>query len=368
MVEMRKILHLIPTLGGGGAERQLAMLALEQSSRAYEVHIALRKCDGVYVNLLSNSRVKIHNLGDIKGLNPYLFFQVNKLIHDLRPHIVQTWLPQMDVLGGAAAILNQIPLVLTERASGLAYDGFGLLIWMRKFIGRFAQSIVANSESGAAYWRTTRSNSIYQKIIPNAVDVAAVQNALLDRSNLFDINGKFMLVVGRLSCEKSLDVIFRAIPLINNLQDMRFVILGSGPLREDLESLIKRLGIEDKVVMLPFQLNWWCMLRDAEAVISMSRYEGNPNVVLEAMAAGCRLIVSDIPAHREILTHDSANFVSCGNSIELAVTISELISNSNIRINMLSHVEQNLENRTIAKITDAYEDVYQKIAPLKVSD
>ncbi len=359
---MPSILHLIPTLEGGGAERQLAMLALEQSSRGWTVHIALRRVNGVYMNLLRNSQVKVHDLGDLKGVNPRLFLRINSLIRKIKPDVVQTWLPQMDVIGGAAALCNKVPLVLTERASKLAFRRMSLLTWIRKQVGLRAQAVVPNSTTGASYWLEILSKNKILKKIPNSVDVSAIRSVAPVSSELILNNPNIILVVGRLTQQKAVEVVLQAISLLNDREGFKFIIIGEGPLRQDLNKLIQTLNIVDSVVMLPFQSEWWGWLKIAKALISMSRYEGNPNVVLEAMAAGCPLIVSDIPEHREILTDKTAVFVPCENSIQLAATINKFFSDLELAYKRSDHAKKYVDGLTIQRTADAYEEVYSKIS------
>src|SRR5436190_16981302 len=115
-----RILHIIPTLEGGGAERQLSMLAAEQARRGHDVHVAVRRT-GVHAQTTRNSGVRVHELGNLRSFDPRLFLALKCVIATVRPDIVQTWLPQMDVLGGAAIFSSRIPWIISERTSGGYY-------------------------------------------------------------------------------------------------------------------------------------------------------------------------------------------------------------------------------------------------------
>jgi len=79
--------------------------------------------------------------------------------------------------------------------------------------------------------------------------------------------------------------------------------------RTRIEQEIKSASLYDNVKLLPYQPDWWRWLGAASGLLSMSRYEGNPNAVLEAMAGLCPVILSDIPGHCEIADTSSALFV-----------------------------------------------------------
>jgi glycosyltransferase involved in cell wall biosynthesis len=67
-------------------------------------------------------------------------------------------------------------------------------------------------------------------------------------------------------------------------------------------------------------------MKRADALISLSRFEGCPNVVLEAMACGCPLVLSDIPAHREILDESSALFADPDDPDGAATALKETLA------------------------------------------
>jgi len=359
---MLKILHLIPSLGGGGAERQLAMLAAEQSGRGGSVHVGIRR-GGVYEESLDSSGVVVHLLGDHKGVNPLLLARINTLIKQIKPDVVHTWLPQMDIVGGIAALWNSVPWIISERSSELAFECLKLQAWARSYLARYANAVVANSSNGAAYWRGMRPTDVRIFTVANAVDVAVIRNAASVSGNLSNSKNREndILVVGRLSPEKGLEIVIQAVRLVPVKHDIRVLIIGEGPLREEIEVRIREAGLDDRISLLPFRPAWWGLLKNASALISMSRYEGHPNVVLETMAAGCPLIVSDIPAHREFLDEDSAILVPLDAPATLAEAIISILSDPVSARQRAERASACVAGLTIQSAADAYESVYEKV-------
>ena len=363
---MFTILHLIPTLEGGGAERQLSMLASEQSSRGWCVHVGIRR-GGVHEESLRSSGVVVHFLGDHKAINPKLLVRISALIKQIKPDVVQTWLPQMDIAGGIASLWNKVPWVVSERTSRLSFPGISVNSWARIVLARYASAVVANSSNGAAYWSRLLPFDARVFRVANAVDVAAIRNATfvnMQSSNL-RLCKKFVLVVGRLSAEKAVETIVKAVSLMPLTFGVKVLIVGEGPLREEIETSIVNAGVEELVSLLPYREDWWGLLKNASALISMSRVEGQPNVVLETMAAGCPLIVSDIPAHREILTPDSAIFVQLADSVELAASIQNLLSDSESARKRAERARNYVDGLTIQRAADAYESVFANVCSKK---
>lgn len=356
-----KMLHLIPSLEGGGAERQLVMLAVEQAKRGWDVHIGLRR-SGVHANLLLNSNVVVHQLGDLRGASIKLFVRIQSLIRALKPDLVQTWLPQMDVVGGAAALYCSAPWVVSERTSRLAYQKKRFYCWVRVCLVRHANAVVANSLSGACYWRELLPADALISQIPNAVDVAAIRS-VASATNSERLNSKpgenIFLVVGRLTNEKAIEIIVKAVPLIPITS--RVLIIGEGPLREEIKCSIRNAGVEDRVSLSPYKSAWWGLMKGACALVSMSRIEGQPNVVLEAMVAGCPLIVSDIPEHREILDERSAILVPPENPSALAAAMISLMAEPELARQRAECASDCVDHLTVQRAADAYQSIYEKV-------
>ena len=359
---MFNILHLIPSLEGGGAERQLAILAGEQSRRGWQVNVGIRR-GGVHENGLRGSGAAVHWLGDHRGMNPLLLGKISRLIKKTRPDVVQTWMPQMDIIGGIAALRHALPWVVSERNSQHDYEQLRFDTWGRQRVAKHASAVVANSSGGAAYWRNISSGSTPVFQIANAVDVAAIRRvAGAGRAHVRKRHGRpEILVVGRLAPQKATEIIIPAISKLAAYLDVHVSIIGEGPLRQTLEKSISEAGLSERIALLPYQADWWKLLPEACALVSMSRYEGHPNVVLETMAAGCPLIVSDIPAHREFLDEKSALFVPPNRPAALAAALLALLTDPDAAGQRAERAAACVDRLTIESAADAYAAVYNTV-------
>ena len=143
-----KILYCIPTLGNGGAERQLSYLAVELQRMGHEVHVASSR-GGPNLERLKSAGVHWHCLGGVSNRDPIIFLRLIRLMRRLRPDIVQTILAPMDLIGGAAALTTRRPWILKESSSAPLYVD-GLRNKFRSALGRHAGGIISNSAGGDA--------------------------------------------------------------------------------------------------------------------------------------------------------------------------------------------------------------------------
>ena len=352
---MTTILHLIPTLEGGGAERQLSLLAAEQVRRGYDVHIALRR-GGVHAQSLLDGGARLHRLGDRPSVDPRQYFAIVGVVSQLRPDVVQTWLPQMDVIGGLAALQSRTAWVISERTSSKFYADVPYFAWVRRQIGRYSSAVVANSEAGAAYWRLTGGLPKCVAIIRNALDLVGIRTA--PAKSRQGLSGDVVLVVGRFSPEKALEIVVQAIGNLEGVDPLTVVMIGEGPVRGAIEEQIKTASLCSRISIQPYQSDWWSWLKIADCLVVMSRFEGNPNVVLEAMAAGCPVILSDISAHREIADSSSALFVPVDDVNALSNGIAELLLNKGAASERARRAQSNMDRLTVQAMADAYDAVY----------
>lgn len=357
---MRTILHLIPTLEGGGAERQLSMLAVEQAKRGWDVHIGLRR-NGVHAQLLEKSGVIIHQLGDFRGPHPALISRARTVVARLNPHLLHTWLPQMDIIGGALTLWNRLRWVLSERASKEAYQETSLLTFLRCRLARHVSAVVANSGEGTAYWRHRLPVGTTVATIPNAVDVAAIRGTPPQACQILASDCPVFLFVGRLTPQKAPEVFIQAFAKIAKVRTVSGLMIGQGPMLEEIQSSIQANGLDSCLRVLPYQQEWWGLLKSATALVSPSRFEGLPNVVLESMAASCPLIVSDIRQHRSILNEESALFVPQDDPAALADALGRLMDDPQAARQRARRAYECATRFTVDVAADAYDGVYAAV-------
>jgi len=342
-----RILLLIPTLTGAGAERQLAYLGSELQRRGHDVLVGF-----VYNGVGEwTADVPTHRFPSYRPWSPRLIAASVRLMRAWKPDVVQTCLTRMDVAGGIAALLARVPFVIREPNSRESYRD--LKSSLRRVVGRRAAAIVANSSEGAAYWRNQRTF-----LIPNAVPAAAIASV----EPIARPDGVALaLYVGRLEREKNVDVVLRACAAVMSERELLLTICGQGPERERLEALARELRIETRVRFAGFVENAWSHQRAADVVLLLSDFEGNPNVVSECFAAGTPMILSDIAAHRN-LAGDDALFVPPRDASATAAAIRNVLDDRPSALERAGRARTRVGQTTIAAMAAAYENVYAIVA------
>lgn len=279
----------------------------------------------------------------------------------IRPDIVQTWILQMDILGGLAAWATATPWVLREPSSALAYPPT-VKSGLRRWVGARASAILSNSKGGEAYWRGT-GHSPPCRVIPNGIPLESLESAPPASFAGFGLppERKVILYVGRFEEGKNIEHLVDALSLVAASEPVSAVLAGDGPSLPAIRQRIERLGISDRVILPGFVSDAWAMMKRADAFAFLSAFEGLPNVVLEAMACGCPLVVSDIPAHREFLDERSALLVDPERPGEIAEAILGTIADPAGARARARIAREKVAPWSVPSIAKRYEEAYMEV-------
>jgi glycosyltransferase involved in cell wall biosynthesis len=354
-----RVLQCIPSMEGGGAERQLAYLADALSREGCEIHVALTR-GGENLARLEASGAKIHLLDTSSTHDPRLFTRLRRTMAEVQPALVHCWLLQMELMGGMAATMSGVPWVFSERSSIGAYPPT-VKNYLRVRAAAFASAIVSNSMGGDEYW-AARQRAVRRYIISNALPFEEIRLApSAARESAAHADDVSVLYAGRLDAGKNADVLVRALARIRSTSRVRAVLCGDGPRRTHIEQLISECGLQGGVRLDGYVSDLWSRLKSATMLVSPSRFEGSPNVVLEAMACRCPLIVSDIPAHREILDDRAALFADPNDAGAFADRIVQTIARPEAAAERARIAQLRAERYDLPQVALQYLTVYRDV-------
>lgn len=356
------VLHVIPSFAGGGAERQLVELATALSAAGVDVHLAYLH-GGPNLEAAQRSGATLHQLASAGNHDPRVVLKLRSLVQKLRPAVVQTWLLHADVFGGAAAHWCGVPWLLSERSSSAMYTS-GLKFRLRNWLGLRADGIVANSEGGLQYWQHAGFSGVgcvIRNIVRPLADSSQPPTPVVTASPT-------ILAVGRLSAEKNYPLLLTALEAVFARSPAATAsVLGEGPERAHLEARIATSPMLAGRVTLPgYVSDVSRRLANASVFVSLSRFEGTPNTVIEAILQGCPLVLSDIPAHRELLTAQEARLVALTDPVPISEAISGELMNPAAARERASRARAQVNEWSADRIAAEYLDLYRKLTPGRI--
>ncbi|MFL2000090.1 glycosyltransferase [Microbacterium sp. A1-JK] len=289
---LMRVMFFIPSLGDGGAQRQcIALLNELQRRPGIDLHLMVL-ASGAHEWRLDASNLTIHRFQVENFASVSALVHVFQTVRQVRPNVVMSWLHPADILMGIVArFFPKLVWIQAERDS--KYPP-GLTYRVRKVIGRGADRIIANSAPGATYWNNARYRGPID-VIPNIV--LAEFRKYRERPVPARI-----LSVGRLEPQKNHEATILACSrLLPEMSGVELRIVGEGSKREDLVALADEVGMSENVAFVGFIDDVASELDSASVVITMSRHEGLPNVLLEALARGVVVVASRIREHTAVL-------------------------------------------------------------------
>jgi glycosyltransferase involved in cell wall biosynthesis len=324
------VVLVVSTLGRTGPTRQLLNLARHLCALSVAVHIVTLSPEPneSLIDVFRSSKLTLHSLG-LTRLQSILYgiTKLKNLITELDPDIIHSQGLRSDAL---CAYLKH-PVKITTQRNNPSSDYPRLY---GPFVGQLSSLFHVYAQRNLLVVKCAKS--IDQKstkhrhrsfVIPNGVDTKAfspLENPA-DRPQLRERlalpkTGCLFLYTGPLIARKNIAYLIKVFLTLNSSSD-HLIILGSGAEREVLRQLANHhpgIHFRDSVAdVLPY-------LRAADYFISASSDEGLPNSVLEALATGLPVLLSDIPSHREILerTHNAGAFFDS----QVPQSLSRLIS------------------------------------------
>lgn len=290
-----RVLLLIPHLGGGGAERVTALLARGLSAEKYELHLGLITQAQSGVEELPAS-VHLHALGARRVRTGA--FRLLRLVRRLKPDLILSGMAHLNFLvlllrpffpSGTRILVRQNGTVSSALASGRLPSLTRLLY--RLLYPRVDRVICQTQSMAGDLARELGVAENRLAVLPNPVDVEEIRNSI--KKNLAPQFGRgpHLLAVGRLSPEKGIDLLLRALAQVRTqFPGADLLIAGAGPEEAALKALCRTLGLDPAVRFAGHLARPWSLFPAATLFVLPSRHEGLPNALLEAAAAGLPIV------------------------------------------------------------------------------
>ena len=327
---MKNIIFLISELSSGGTQKTVLKLIKRFSK------------DNFYIDILTfekkkkinffNKRINYVPLGASEKSTNIIsaifnninrVFLIRKILKTKRNSTLLCFLPSTNIIGLIANFFLRNCVIISER-NNVKKQPIGLIWSILRFIFyRFANIITCNSKETKKYLNNFTSKKKI-KYIPNYVKV---------KKNIKTNPQKIILSIGRMHAQKGFDILINGFKKSNACKSgWKLVLIGNGPDRQKLMFLVKKLNLKKYVRFINFT-NPDIWFKKAGIFALLSRYEGMPNVVLEASSYKLPILISNQTggALDFIKNNESGLILKNTSFYEVSNNINKLIDSSILR-------------------------------------
>ncbi len=357
---MMKVLHIINSFEGGGAEKLMLQL--------HEISVK-QNMDSHALSLMQSAAYELPNTYSLGFDTPYQFLAPFKLYAFLKRSqwkdldIIHVHLfPAQLFVPLVLKFLNiKARLVTTEHNTSNRRRNTRLGKIIDQVIYRFYTRVVCISVGTSALlqqWQPQIADRL--DIIYNGIDHCAYSGNA--KTSIY-AKTPIIVSVGRLTEQKNYVVAIQALAKISD-RPFEYWILGAGALEADLKSLVNQLGLEAKVKFLGFRQDIPDLLQQADIFLLPSLWEGFGLAVVEAMAMGLPVVVSNVPGLQEVAPPGcQAGFlVDPASPEDIAQALLQLLEDPHLRDQMGKNAQRQAAQFDIRKTASEYFDLYGHIS------
>lgn len=361
-----KILFLITSLTFGGTETQLVRVATQLKQRGWQIGVVTLLPPKAYEEELRKEGITVATLGMRRKVpDPRAILRLARYIRLWKPDIVHSHLFHANLLARITRRIAPVPVLISSLRS------ISETSRLREVLYRVTDPLCDITthvcQIGAErYVKIGAVPKHKMRYIPNGIDTSTFRPDSEARQRLrSELNAEHAFVwlaVGRYEPPKDYPTLLRAFSTaIRDMPDSLLLLVGDGPLREEIENMARLLGVHPRIEFLGIRRDIAQLMNAADAYVMSSSREGLPNVLLEAHATGLPAVATNVGGNSEVVRDGVTGFiVPPQNPDALAEAMRRItgLSESD-RQQMESAARQHIvENYSIEHVVNLWEQLY----------
>ena len=360
------IAFCITELNRGGAEKAFTELVLGLDRQSWEARVYCLGPRGHFAEILEAKGIPVTCFGG-RGIAsvPSVLWRLTRALRQFRPALLQTFLFHGNLIGRIAGRMAGVPNIVSGiRVAEHQSRWHGRLDRWTNFLVKHNVCVSQGVADFSIPQTGLQSSKV--SVIPNGVDDKLYADAVPADVTQLGLNPLFPVVitVGRLSEQKGIRyLLLAAAEVLRERPNCQFLFVGDGPERASLEALASSLAIGSSVRFVGHRADVPSLLKASGLFVLPSLWEGMPNALLEAMAAGLPVVATAVEGSREIIRNEESGLlVPPENPDALANAILRVLNDplfsSRLACAAQSAVMQRFVNSTA---TAAYEQLYRRL-------
>jgi len=372
---MTRVLHVITSLKRGGAEAMLVKLLSGMDPQRFENHVATIVEGGALRPTIEALGVPVADLeARSTAAAPNAVFRLLRLIRQLDPDVVQTWLYHSDLVGTIASRMARVPVLWRISCSDMEMRHYSrqsrMTLKLLPWLSKLPEAIISNSEAGRRSHVALGYRPKRWVLIPNGFDTEKFrpdpEMRVKMRADLgIDASTPVVGMVARYDPHKDhRNFIEAASRFSKHRRDSRFLLVGRDVTERNSElvGLIEGAGLAGRVVLLGERQDISDVVQSFDIATLTSISEGFPNVVGEAMASAVPCVVTDVGDSAAIVG-ETGRVVPPGDGAALAAAwkeLSEIEVSQRVALGNAGR-KRIIEQYALPRIVTQFEDLYARV-------
>lgn len=342
---MRRIFYLITELDVGGAEKALYELVTRLDRERFTPVVGCLTGRGVIGRWLEERGIRVIYI-DLKGFwDAAAWFRLRRALKTERPDVLHTFLFHANVAGRLAAVGLPVRRVIS---SIRVEEPRRRHVAIERITRGLVHAVTCVSQSACDHARRRMKISPDKlHVIPNGVDMAKLAGEPTEPPREWNLPADAPLVgvIGRLHEQKDpLLMLDAASRVVRERPEVHFAFAGDGPLAAECRNRTGALGLQDNVTWLGWQANVRPLMHRMDLMALSSRWEGMPNVVLEAMACGKPVVATAAGGVPELVKDGGTGIlVPPGDAEALAGAMLRVLNDDELRRKMAAAAAARVE-------------------------
>lgn len=305
---------IIPTLDQSGAEKQFCLLAEGLSNAGIDVEVVALTRGGPLEERLNAAGIPVQILNKRFRFDLLVIRRLRIIFAERKPDIVLSYLFAGNSYARLALLgtKKRPRVIISERCVDTWKSRWQLMV--DQFLQSRTDLLIANSASVAEFYKSKGFPNEKIRVVPNGVNPPPMptfsKDELCQQAEI-PIGSRLIAYSGRLAPQKRLKDLLWAIQMLRlSHPDTYLLVIGEGPLKDELKEYARATEAATHTRFLGHRDDAGSLLHLVDAFWLGSEFEGMSNSLMEAMACGKPVVVSDIPPNRELVEHGKSGWVA----------------------------------------------------------
>lgn len=368
MAKKIRLMQITHDLAIGGLQQVIVNLCRTIDKNKFDVSVLCLRDGGEFLDEVEEMNIKVYVLPQkSNGVDYFAFLKVAKILRQENIDIIHTHNTQPFIDGTIGAIFsNTRTLVHTDHARN--FPDKKRYMFAEWLMSKYAYKVVGVSE------HTSQNLVNYEKIsknkiitIPNGID-ESIYNIKINKDNKkkelgIDPSSPVIGLGVRLTQQKGITYLLKAMTsIISAFPDITLLIAGQGESESELKNEAKELGVDKNIRFIGPRMDMPEILKILDLYVLPSIFEGLPMVLLEAMAAGCPIVATDVGGNSmAVIDGKTGVLVETKRPQLLADAIIRLLNDPELRDEYAKNAYERFKAEfTVATMTTRYENLYSE--------